>query len=62
MLNAGMMAERVQSLMQAIDSGKLDGLPGLLARGDRRTALDLLRTVKGVGPKVAENALMLLFS
>lgn len=59
---AGMMAERLQSLMVAIASSRLDGLPGMIERRDRLAAAELLRTVKGIGPKVADNALMLLLS
>ena len=56
----GMMAERLQVLMQAVFAGTLDTLPGLLAKGDTEAVVKLLCTVKGIGPRVAANALMLL--
>lgn len=57
---AGMMAERLQTLMQAIVAGSLDGLPAALTREDRDGAVKILCSVKGIGPKVADTALMLM--
>ena len=57
---AGMMAERLQYLMKAIVAGNLDGLPAALQKADRDVAVKVLCTVKGIGPKVADTALMLM--
>ncbi|MBM4397664.1 MAG: hypothetical protein FJ087_18490 [Deltaproteobacteria bacterium] len=46
--------------MQSVVAGKLDVLPALLAKADQPGATQLLCTVKGIGPKVASNALMLM--
>jgi hypothetical protein len=56
----GMMAERLQCLMRAIHAGVLDGLTALVDSGDEASAVRLLCTVKGIGPRVAETAIMLL--
>ncbi len=57
---AGLIAERLQTAMKAVVAGTLDALPGVLARGDREAAVKILCSVKGIGPKVAANALMLM--
>lgn len=55
-----LFAERVQSLMAAIGSGALDELAQLVARNDRAGVTALLRKVHGIGPRVADNAWILL--
>ncbi len=56
----GMMAERLRSLMVAVNAGTLDGLEGLVAGDKKEKALSLLRTVNGIGTAVAHNAWLLL--
>ncbi len=51
---------RLHELMQAIHQGALADLPALVSAGDDAAALQLLRTVPGVGPKVAAHAWQLL--
>lgn len=53
---AGMMAERLQNLMRAIEGGVLDAVPPAVARRDREAAVVALCRVKGIGPRVAETA------
>ena len=55
-----MMAGRVRDVMRAAQAGKLDGLSACVASGDREGAVALLCTVKGIGPKVAGDAWMLM--
>ncbi len=57
---AGLIADRLQTMMQAVVAGTLDPLPDALKRGDRDAAVGILCTAKGIGPKVADNALMLM--
>lgn len=56
----GLMAPRVQNLMMAVVAGELDAFDELRGTGDRQAAIELLCRVKGIGPKVANNAWLLL--
>lgn len=47
------IAPRVLNLMEAIQAGKLDSVPGSLAEGDQEAFSDTLCNVKGFGPKAA---------
>lgn len=58
----GLMANRYQSVMKEIARGKLDDLSDLLKSGNTEAATNLLLQVKGVGPSVAANAIMLIKS
>ena len=58
-LLTSMFAERIQGLMQAAQSGDLDGLEGLVREGKKAEAAAVLCKVKGIGPRVAETAWML---
>jgi len=55
-----MMAGRVRDVMRVARTGQLDGLPTRVEVGDREGVVTLLCTVKGIGPKVAGNAWMLM--
>ncbi len=55
-----MMAGRLVHLMQVVHSGALDGLNTLVDNRAKEGTLELLCTVKGIGPKVAADAWMLL--
>jgi hypothetical protein len=55
-----LFAERVKALMHAIQKGDLAGLAAAVAACDEETATRLLLGVRGVGPRVAENAWALL--
>ncbi len=55
-----MMAGRLINLMQAVHSGALDGLNTLVDNRAKGGAMELLCAVKGIGPKVAADAWMLL--
>jgi 3-methyladenine DNA glycosylase/8-oxoguanine DNA glycosylase len=57
---AGLIADRLQTMMQAVVAGKLDALPAALKQGDQDAATKILCTVRGIGPKVAANAVMLM--
>lgn len=57
-----MMADRYLSLMQAINAGKLDPLGNLIKRGNTDGSVELLCTVKGIGPSVATTAIQLIKS
>lgn len=57
-----MMAGRYLSLMQAINAGKIDPLGNLIKRGDTDGAVELLCTVKGIGPSVATTVIQLIRS
>lgn len=54
------VAPRLHELMQAIHHGRLAALPGLVTSRNEATAIELLRTVPGVGPKVSARAWQLL--
>ncbi len=56
----GILADRLHSLMAAVDRGDLDRLPTLLSEGRREDAVTLLCRVKGIGRSVALNACMML--
>lgn len=58
----GMMASRVADLMRAIATGQLDALDEHIRQQDWEAVERLLRAVRGIGPKVAKNALLLLGS
>lgn len=55
-----MFALRVMNLMAAARDGVLDDFDGHLRRKDKAAATEVLVRVKGIGPKVAETAWMLL--
>lgn len=55
-----LFAERVKALMGAIHDGTLDGLDDAISRKDKITASALLEPIRGVGPRVLENAWALL--
>ena len=55
----GMMAERLASLMAAIE-GKLDDLGSFVDSNNKTSAINLLCTIKGIGSKVANDAWMLM--
>lgn len=57
-----MIAERVKALMAAIHDGRLNGLASAVEARDERGAAELLSEVRGVGPRVFENAWALLTS
>ena len=61
MLN-GMMAERLKTLMIAIDDGALSSLPEAIEKNCSSTAADILTQVRGIGPVVAQNAWLLFTS
>ena len=44
------------NLMTSVVEGRLDGLTEFVASNKRGVAVQLLCTVRGVGPKVASNA------
>lgn len=58
----GMMADRFQSVMREASQGTLDAFSDLVKRGKNEAATNLLLQVKGVGPSVAANAIMLIKS
>lgn len=57
-----MMAGRLISLMQAADSGQLDGFDELVAKGKKQEAKTILCSIKGIGPKVSADVWMLVTS
>jgi hypothetical protein len=57
-----MFAERVMALMAAIHGGELAGLDEAIAAKDKGRATELLDRVRGVGPRVIQNAWALLMS
>jgi len=57
---AGMMAERVQSLMQHVHAGHLDELPANVGSGAHEEFVHAFCAVRGVGPRVADLAWQLL--
>lgn len=57
-----MFAERVKALMAAVHDGRLDDLARAVTARDERAAAELLGEVRGVGPRVVENAWALLTS
>ena len=57
-----MFAERVKALMAAVHDGRLDDLARAVAARDERAAAELLGEVRGVGPRVVDNAWALLTS
>ncbi len=57
-----LFAERVKALMGAIHDGHLAGLDEAIVRKDKIAATALLEPVRGVGPRVIENAWALLTS
>jgi hypothetical protein len=59
MLN-GIMAERLIALMSAIAAGRMSILASAIAQNDRAAATSLLREVRGIGPRVADIAWLLL--
>ena len=59
-LLTSMLAERLQNLMREVVSGALDAVADAQARSDREAAIELLCTVKGIGPRVADTAWQLL--
>lgn len=58
----GMFAERLKSLMAKIENDSLDEIGLAVTKRERDRIGDCLRDVKGVGPKVIQNALLLIFS
>jgi len=59
-LLTGMMAERLLNLITAIVDGGLDGLEEMVISNKRDKAVHLLCTVRGIGPRVAANAWILM--
>jgi hypothetical protein len=57
-----MMAGRLINLMDMAADGNLDALNNLVRNGNEFAAKELLCTVKGIGPKVASDAWMLMTS
>jgi hypothetical protein len=55
-----MFADRLQHLMMAIESGRLDSLRSAATRKDRQAVHGTLRRVRGIGPQVAQTAWTLL--
>jgi 3-methyladenine DNA glycosylase/8-oxoguanine DNA glycosylase len=55
-----MIAERLQKVIAEISKGTVNGLPLVIKSGDRESAIELLKKLPGVGPTVANNALLLL--
>lgn len=55
-----MMAGRLKNLMQAAADGSLDEINVFVGKGDKQSTADLLCKVKGIGPKVAADAWMLM--
>lgn len=55
-----MFAGRLQALVRALRDGQLDGLDEAIAAGNEARAVELLTTIKGVGPVVARTAWALL--
>ena len=55
-LLTSMYAERLQSVMKAVHSGSLDGLPELVRKGNQTAFESQLKELHGIGPKVANNA------
>lgn len=51
-----MFAERIAALMEALRSGALAGLDGLIEDGSKAEAIERICTVRGVGPRVAQTA------
>ena len=58
----GLFAERIKDLMTAIESGELDELTGALQSHDDKRTEEILCKVRGVGKRVAANAIILLLS
>lgn len=56
------VAPRLQTLMSEVGAGKLDGLSEAVSAGDETAATELLTAIRGVGPRVAATAWMLLTS
>jgi len=54
------IAERFNSLMSDIDKGVLDALQDLVTRKNQNGAIQLLLTLRGVGPRVANTAWTLM--
>lgn len=50
------IAPRLIGLMEAIQRGDLDELPGFVAAGDREGAVAIITSIKGFGPKSADSA------
>jgi 3-methyladenine DNA glycosylase/8-oxoguanine DNA glycosylase len=46
--------------MTSVAAGHLDALDTLLSEKDEKTAVELLQTVKGIGPTVAKTVWLLL--
>ena len=57
-----MIAERLKNVMEAIADGQLDDIVDAVNREDVRTAREILLSLKGVGPVVADNSLLLIRS
>ena len=55
-----MVAERLQGVMEACATGRLDGLVDALERDDRAEGERLLDDVRGIGPHVASSAWALM--
>ena len=55
-----MMAARLKGVHGAIDAGSLDELPSAVSTKDRQLAVNLMTSVRGIGRKVAEHALLTL--
>ena len=61
-LLTAMFAGRVQNLMAAVRDESLAGFGELVESGRKAEAIKLLCTVKGIGPRAAENAWLLINS
>lgn len=55
-----MFAERVKHLMTLASQGELDSLEDFLESNQREQVVELLCQIKGVGPKVAGDVLLLM--
>lgn len=55
-LLTSMFAERIQNLMAAVRRGDLSRIDALIETKNKEQALELLCSVKGIGPRVATTA------
>jgi hypothetical protein len=57
-----LFAERVKALMAAIHGGELAGLEDAILAKNKERASAVLRQIRGVGPRVADNAWALIMA
>jgi len=55
-----MFADRLIALMREVDAGRLDRIDSLVLSGKREEAQELLCSIRGIGPRVALHAWLLM--